>query len=227
MAVALHANVGLLHASMPIFNAWCDRTPMIIFGATGPVDGTGAGHGSTGFTPPRSRRGDSRLHQMGRPAGSPKRRWSRCCAPIKSRERRRGAGVYLSRRRFQEAALTEEIVIPDASRFAPAPTPAVAAASIERILKAIEQAQFPLILAGRVSRDQGAWDRRGSALPKRSAPRCGPAATIRRHFPLTHPLHLRRPCCGPIKRSTALIEKADLIISLDWLDLAGASSEPG
>jgi hypothetical protein len=23
---------------MPIFNAWCDRTPMIIFGATGPVD---------------------------------------------------------------------------------------------------------------------------------------------------------------------------------------------
>ena len=38
MAVALHANVGLLHASMPIFNAWCDRTPMIIFGATGPVD---------------------------------------------------------------------------------------------------------------------------------------------------------------------------------------------
>jgi thiamine pyrophosphate-dependent acetolactate synthase large subunit-like protein len=38
MAVALHANVGLMHAAMPIFNAWCDRTPMIIFGATGPVD---------------------------------------------------------------------------------------------------------------------------------------------------------------------------------------------
>src|SRR4030095_3380575 len=34
-AAALHANVGLMHASMPIFNAWCDRTPMIIFGATG------------------------------------------------------------------------------------------------------------------------------------------------------------------------------------------------
>ena len=38
MAVALHSNVGLMHATMPIFNAWCDRTPMIIFGATGPVD---------------------------------------------------------------------------------------------------------------------------------------------------------------------------------------------
>ena len=38
MFVSLHSNVGLMHASMAIFNAWCDRTPMIIFGATGPVD---------------------------------------------------------------------------------------------------------------------------------------------------------------------------------------------
>ncbi|MDE0214636.1 MAG: thiamine pyrophosphate-binding protein, partial [Deltaproteobacteria bacterium] len=35
MAVALHSNVGLMHATMTIFNAWCDRTPMVIFGATG------------------------------------------------------------------------------------------------------------------------------------------------------------------------------------------------
>ena len=38
MAVALHSNVGLMHASMAIFNAWCERNPMLIFGATGPVD---------------------------------------------------------------------------------------------------------------------------------------------------------------------------------------------
>ena len=38
MAVILHANVGLMHASMAIYNAWCDRVPMVIFGATGPVD---------------------------------------------------------------------------------------------------------------------------------------------------------------------------------------------
>ena len=37
MAVILHANVGLMHASMAIYNAWCDRVPMVIFGATGPV----------------------------------------------------------------------------------------------------------------------------------------------------------------------------------------------
>jgi len=38
MAAALHANVGLMHAVMAIFNAWCDRVPVLLLGATGPVD---------------------------------------------------------------------------------------------------------------------------------------------------------------------------------------------
>ena len=29
MACALHSNVGLIHGMMSIFNAWCDRTPML------------------------------------------------------------------------------------------------------------------------------------------------------------------------------------------------------
>src|SRR6202012_1891373 len=28
----------LMHATMAIFNAWCDRAPMLLLGATGPVD---------------------------------------------------------------------------------------------------------------------------------------------------------------------------------------------
>jgi len=36
MAVALHSNVGLFHATMAIFNAWCDRMPVLILG-----DGSG------------------------------------------------------------------------------------------------------------------------------------------------------------------------------------------
>src|SRR5688572_12411639 len=38
MAVALHANIGLMRATMAVYNAWCDRAPMMIFGATGPWD---------------------------------------------------------------------------------------------------------------------------------------------------------------------------------------------
>src|SRR5437667_11554753 len=38
MGAVVHSNVGLMHASMAIFNAWCDRMPMLILGATGPWD---------------------------------------------------------------------------------------------------------------------------------------------------------------------------------------------
>src|ERR1700691_5620092 len=38
MVTAVHSNVGLMHASMAVFNAWCDRMPVVVLGATGPVD---------------------------------------------------------------------------------------------------------------------------------------------------------------------------------------------
>src|ERR1700704_3903117 len=38
MAAAVHANVGLMHATMAVFNAWCDRMPVLLIGATGPGD---------------------------------------------------------------------------------------------------------------------------------------------------------------------------------------------
>ena len=38
LATILHSNVGLMHGSMAIFNAFCDRVPVIILGATGPID---------------------------------------------------------------------------------------------------------------------------------------------------------------------------------------------
>jgi thiamine pyrophosphate-dependent acetolactate synthase large subunit-like protein len=38
MAVGVHDTVGLLHASMAIFNAWVDRAPMLVLAGTGPLD---------------------------------------------------------------------------------------------------------------------------------------------------------------------------------------------
>src|SRR5579871_6801337 len=38
MAAVVHSNVGLMHGTMAIFNAWCDRMPIVVLGATGPVD---------------------------------------------------------------------------------------------------------------------------------------------------------------------------------------------
>src|SRR5271155_3318413 len=38
MGAIVHSNVGLMHATMAIFDAWCDRVPVVLLGATGPVD---------------------------------------------------------------------------------------------------------------------------------------------------------------------------------------------
>ncbi len=38
LGVLLHSNVGLMHASMAIFNAWCERVPVLIYGGNGPMD---------------------------------------------------------------------------------------------------------------------------------------------------------------------------------------------
>ena len=40
MATGLHNVVGLQHAAMAIFNAWCDRTPIINLGGAGPQNAT-------------------------------------------------------------------------------------------------------------------------------------------------------------------------------------------
>jgi acetolactate synthase I/II/III large subunit len=37
MAAALHNVVGLQHGSMAIYNAWCERMPMLVLGGTGPM----------------------------------------------------------------------------------------------------------------------------------------------------------------------------------------------
>ena len=36
MGAVVHSNVGLMHATMAVFNAWCDRMPGRRRGATGP-----------------------------------------------------------------------------------------------------------------------------------------------------------------------------------------------
>ena len=38
MAAAVHANIGLLLAPMAVYNAWCDRAPVLILGQ--PARGT-------------------------------------------------------------------------------------------------------------------------------------------------------------------------------------------
>jgi benzoylformate decarboxylase len=222
MAVALHANVGLMHASMPIFNAWCDRTPMIIFGATGPVDAHRRRPWIDWIHTAKDQASIVRDYTKwdDQPASPQAAVESVLRANQITRTAPYGPVYICLDAGLQESPLTESISIPDAARFAPPPSPAVPQAAVLKALRAIDKAKFPLILMGRVSRKQADWDRRvrfaeaiGAAVLTSSN---DPAA-----FPTTHPLHFAAPCLRPSNAATALIEKADLVISFDWLDLAG------
>lgn len=222
MAVALHANVGLMHAAMPIFNAWCDRTPMIIFGATGPVDAHRRRPWIDWIHTAKDQASIIRDYTKwdDQPASPQAAVESVLRANQITRTPPYGPVYICLDAGLQEAPLTEELAIPDAARFAPPPSPAVPRGSVQRALDAMGKAKFPLILMGRVSRKQSDWDNRvrfaetiGAAVSTSSNDPCA--------FPTTHPLHLAAPCLRPNKDATALIEKADLILSLDWLDLAG------
>jgi thiamine pyrophosphate-dependent acetolactate synthase large subunit-like protein len=222
MAVALHSNVGLMHATMPIFNAWCDRTPMIIFGATGPVDA----HRRR----PRidwihtSKDQASMIRNYTKWDDQPASPQAAVESVLRANQITRSAPygpVYICLDAgLQESPLEEEVSVPDPARFAPAPSPAAPHQSVLKALKAIDKAKFPLILMGRMSRKQADWDRR-----VRFAEAIGAAVLTSSNdaasFPTTHPLHLAAPCLRPSKAATALIEKADSILSMDWLDLAG------
>ena len=171
MAVALHSNVGLMHATMTIFNAWCDRTPMVIFGATGPVDAHKRRRGSTGSHTAADRARSSATTPSGTDQPASRRpRWNPCCGPTRwARTAPCGPPTSVSTG-LQEQALTEEVLIPDAARFAPADPPCAPAATVKRVRTLLKKARFPVILMGRVSRSKADWDRRVKLAEALNAP---------------------------------------------------------
>jgi thiamine pyrophosphate-dependent acetolactate synthase large subunit-like protein len=222
MGVALHSNVGLMHATMALFNAWCDRVPMVVIGATGPLDAaerrpwidwihTAADQGALirsyvkwDDQPTSAQAAVEALSQ------AYIRTWTYPCAP-----------TYVNLdAEMQEAAQTGPVRLPDPARHRPFPPPAPRQEAVTRLVGELASAQRPLLLVGRVSRGDEAWRRRVQLAERLSAPvLCDlktPAA-----FPTAHQLNPAAPGTFLSSAGRELIRAADLIVSLDWIDLAG------
>ena len=223
MAVALHSNVGLMHAAMPIYNAWCDRLPMLILGATGPVDA----HERRPWIDwvHTSRDQGVLIRDYVKWDDQPASAESAVESVLRANQIAHSAPhgpVYVCLDvSSQEDKLDREVPLPNISRFAPPPPPAAPAKSLDEVVDALKNARKPLFMIGRVSRGEAAWDHR-----VRLAETVGAAVITSLHnpsaFPSDHPQHVL-PVTGE-KRSraeTALIAESDLIVSFDWLDLAG------
>ena len=222
MAVAIHSNVGLMHASMAIYNAYCDRVPMLIIGATGPVDAarrrpwidwihTSADQGA--LIRPYSKWDDQ-------PASVAAALDSLARAYAITREAP-SAPVYVCLDvSLQEQPLPEPPALPDVAPGPVARSHGPDAAAVGPRWSFLGPARRPLFLLGRLGRDEQDWDRR-VALAERYGAMVISDLKNGAVFPTGHPLHPNPPGMFLPAASAKLIGDADLILSLDWVDLAG------
>jgi thiamine pyrophosphate-dependent acetolactate synthase large subunit-like protein len=222
MAVALHSNVGLMHATMAIFDAWCDRAPVVLLGATGPVDAARRRPWIDWIHTARDQGALIRdfIKWDDQPASPEAAIESIYRAGLIARTAPRGP-VYLNFDvSLQEAALETPVVPPDASRFAPAAPSRPSAQAVGAAADLLLKAKHPLILAGRVSRDRGGWDARVE-LAERLGARVLTDRKAAAAFPTDHPLHAAPPVTFMTPGVAEILRGADAILALDWIDLAG------
>ena len=225
MAAAVHSNVGLMHGTMAIFNAWCDRMPMVILGATGPVDAvkrrpwidwihTARDQGALvrGYTKwddqpsfaGRRARGDAarQLDRQHRAARADLRQPRRRHAGGKARR----SGRADRHRQRLHAADDRLPPIPASSRRRRrcCATPGIRSSS-PAVARARSRAGTPRI-----------------QLAERLGAEVVTDLKVASSFPTDHPLHVGAPSMiAPAPEATEAIRKADVILSLDWLDPAG------
>ncbi len=223
MGCILHSNVGLMHGLMATFNAWCYRAPMIIMGATGPVDST-------------LRRPWIDWIHTSKDQGALLRNYTKWDDEPRSAEalvetmlranqitRSEPTGpVYVCLDAgMQETELDGEIEIPDIKRFQPSDPPRPSTAAVKQAADLLVKAKNPLIMAGRGSRSMGAWNNR-----IKLAELLGAMVVTDLHnaavFPTDHALHVGRPAGRLLAQGRKAALEADVILSLNWLDFGGS-----
>jgi thiamine pyrophosphate-dependent acetolactate synthase large subunit-like protein len=222
LAVALHSNVGLMHATMALFNAYCDRVPMIVIGATGPVDAE------------RRRPWIDWIHTSADQGALIRNyvKWDDQPASVPAAVAALLRGNQLSRTHptapvyvcldvtVQEERLDTVPPEPDVARHAPFPLPRPAREDLVAAADLLVGADRPVILAGRVGRARADWDRR-VALAERLGATVITDLKVGAAFPTDHPLHGGPPTTFLSAENAELLGAADTVLSLDWVDLGG------
>jgi thiamine pyrophosphate-dependent acetolactate synthase large subunit-like protein len=226
MGVVLHANVGLMNAVMAIYNAWADRVPMLILGATGAVDAA------------RRRPWIEWIHTSRDQAAlvRPFVKWDDQPASVPAALESLLRGWLMTRAEpqapiyicfdvdLQERALPHPPLPPDLARFAPPGAPQPAMADIAAARSILESAHRPLVLIGRHRRDDDSWRRRVALIESLGAAViCDQKSGV--GFPSTHPRFVAAPAQYLDARSLRVLNEADALLSLDWPDLAGTVSQ--
>ncbi|MBL8551624.1 MAG: thiamine pyrophosphate-binding protein [Hyphomonadaceae bacterium] len=222
MGALLHGVVGLTHGSMAIYNAWCDRTPIVMI--SGNTIDAMARHGATEWNhstqtdgaivrditkwsdQPVSLRGfgESLVRAYGLAVTPP-------CAPV----------LVTADKSMQEAPAPDGL--PPVRVTRPRP-PAADLGALREAARLLARAERPLIIADQLVRDQAGMDALVALAETLQAPvidRLG-----RLNMPNTHPL-----CVSVLynqsPRATQLAREADVILGLEVWDMWGSLYSEG
>jgi thiamine pyrophosphate-dependent acetolactate synthase large subunit-like protein len=223
---AVHDLVGLMHASMAVYDAFCDRTPLLVLGGSGPMD-------------PAQRRPVDWTHSATTQAqlvrdyvvwdAEPATPAASVADVVRARQRALSAPqgpAYVSLDAgVQEAELTAPLELPDLTLHAPAPLIGADPAAVARAAEMLAAAERPVVVAGRVGLD-----------PRATAPLValvellGAGYRDDRNvvaFPTAHPQNATG--------DPDLLREADVVLAVDVVDLPallatrsrGARDAPG
>lgn len=222
MAVFLHANVGLMHASMAIYNAWCDRVPMLIFGATGPVDADKRRPWIDWIHTSRDQAALVRpfVKWDDQPASLEASLASMMRADMITRTVPEAPVYVCFDVSVQEATIIDQPKLPNPVRFQRPSPPAIPPEALEKLCVMLREAKSPVILMGRVGRNPLDWAYR-LAMAENLKARVLTDIKTGAAFPTCHPLHTGGPGFFLSPEGAVAVSSADLILCLDWVDPAG------
>jgi thiamine pyrophosphate-dependent acetolactate synthase large subunit-like protein len=214
MVAATHSMVGLQHASMSIYNAWCSRTPLIVIGGTGPV----AAH---------NRRNWIDWVHTALVQGNQVRdyvKWDDQPGSVEdfAESFMRAYRIAMTEPRgpvylcydvdLQEQAIALPLMLPNISRYQP---PSPIAADSDALSQAAEMlcaAEWPVIIADAVGRHHEALRPLAELAELLGAPVISVGGY---NLPSNHPLNVS--AMRPV-----VLGEADVVLALDVADLAGA-----
>jgi thiamine pyrophosphate-dependent acetolactate synthase large subunit-like protein len=219
MVALVHDVVGLQHASMAIFNAWCDREPVLVVGGTGPMDAAQrrpwidwvhTAHLQANLVRDYVKWDD----QPTSLAAIPESFYRAYRLAVQEPQ----GPVYLCYdAALQEAKLEPPVDVPDPQRYLRTTRLAPEEDAVEQLARWLVESEFPVLLADRAGRFPDAV---ASLVELAEALGAAVVDTGRRHsFPADHPLD-----CSDSREE--VLGRADFVLALEVYDLAGALRGP-
>lgn len=207
---AVHDLVGLMHASMAVYDAWCDRSPLVIVGGGGPADPAERGpidwfhsaNTQSALVRPFVKWDDDPITPQAALDGIAQAYRTAASAPQ--------GPTYVTLDAAMQERPVDELVGRGADALAIDPPLAARDVELERATDLLVEASLPVIVAGRVGLDASCTP----LLVELAEILGAPCRDERNHsaLPTAHPLNLNG--------DATLLDEADVLLAVDLHDVA-------